>query len=160
MDHGSTETHGREDRNLSDTIVNHCCSRLVADSARRPSGHDRLGTSMPRLAALPRADRPQSDSQCSDGVHSSHMDDRSHNPRNGYHAICMEEVPMEQDHGLQLPHILAPTGPSSTRNGYGHIGNEPIVVTAHIALATLVFASALTGSLISIGYGTREVGAK
>jgi cytochrome c oxidase assembly protein subunit 15 len=39
-------------------------------------------------------------------------------------------------------------------------GTEPTVVTAHLALATLVFASALTGSLISIGYGTREVSAK
>ncbi len=39
-------------------------------------------------------------------------------------------------------------------------GTEPIVVTAHLALATLVFASALTGSLISIGYGTGEGGSK
>jgi cytochrome c oxidase assembly protein subunit 15 len=38
-------------------------------------------------------------------------------------------------------------------------GTEPIVVTTHLALATLVFASALTGSLISIEYSAREGGA-
>jgi heme A synthase len=35
-------------------------------------------------------------------------------------------------------------------------GTEPIVVTAHLALATLVFASALTASLISIAYTKGE----
>jgi cytochrome c oxidase assembly protein subunit 15 len=39
-------------------------------------------------------------------------------------------------------------------------GTEPIVVTAHLALATLVFASALTGSLISITYDTKDGSAK
>ena len=35
-------------------------------------------------------------------------------------------------------------------------GTQPIVVTAHLALATLVFASALTGSIISIAYTSKE----
>jgi cytochrome c oxidase assembly protein subunit 15 len=39
-------------------------------------------------------------------------------------------------------------------------GTEAIVVTAHLALATLVFASALTGSLFSIIYGAKESVAK
>jgi cytochrome c oxidase assembly protein subunit 15 len=36
-------------------------------------------------------------------------------------------------------------------------GTEPIVVTAHLALATLVFASALTASVVSLVHTPREV---
>lgn len=39
-------------------------------------------------------------------------------------------------------------------------GTDPIVVTAHLALATLVFASALTASLISIVHTPKEVPVK
>jgi heme A synthase len=39
-------------------------------------------------------------------------------------------------------------------------GTQAIVVTAHLALATLVFASALTASIISIAYAQREGHAK
>jgi heme A synthase len=36
-------------------------------------------------------------------------------------------------------------------------GAKPIIVTAHLAFATLLFASALTGTIISIAYTTKEV---
>ena len=36
-------------------------------------------------------------------------------------------------------------------------GTEPIVVTAHLALATFIFATALSASVISIAHAPREV---